>query len=133
MKFLFDTNAVITFLNGKSLVLRNRISRVEPTDFAMCSVVWAELYFGAAKSREKHKTLEKVNDFAVTFQNLDFDKDAAQHYGEIRADLEKNGNIIGPNDLMIASIARSKNLVLITNNIDEFKRVKDLRIEDWTV
>lgn len=46
MKFLFDTNAVITFLNGKSLVLRNRISRVEPTDFAMCSVVWAELYFG---------------------------------------------------------------------------------------
>ena len=51
MKFLFDTNAIITFLNGKSLVLRNRISRVEPTDFAMCSVVWAELYFGAAKSR----------------------------------------------------------------------------------
>ena len=130
MKFLFDTNAVITFLNGKSLVLRNRISRVEPTDFAMCSVVWAELYFGAAKSREKHKTLEKVNDFAATFQNLDFDKDATQHYGEIRADLEKNGNIIGPNDFMIAFIARSKNLVLITNNIDEFKRVKDLRIGD---
>ena len=125
MKFLFDTNAVITFLNGKSLVLRNRISRV-----AMCSVVWAELYFGAAKSREKHKTLEKVNDFAATFQNLDFDKDATQHYGEIRADLEKNGNIIGPNDFMIAFIARSKNLVLITNNIDEFKRVKDLRIGD---
>ena len=133
MNFLFYTNAAIKFLNGKSLVLRNRISRVEPTDFAMCSVVWAELYFGAAKSREKHKTLEKVNDFAATFQNLDFDKDAAQHYGEIRADLEKNGNIIGPNDLMIASITRSKNLVLITNNIDEFKRVKDLRIEDWTV
>jgi tRNA(fMet)-specific endonuclease VapC len=99
----------------------------------MCSVVWAELYFGAAKSREKHKTLEKVNDFAATFQNLDFDKDAAQHYGEIRANLEKNGNIIGPNDLMIASIARSKNLVLITNNVDEFKRVKGLKIEDWTV
>jgi len=77
--------------------------------------------------------LEKVNDFAATFQNLDFDNDAARHYGEIRANLEKNGNIIGPNDLMIASIARSKNLVLITNNVDEFKRVKDLKIEDWTV
>ena len=133
MRFLFDTNAVITFLNGRSLVLCNRISRAKPTDFAMCSVVWAELYFGAAKSRKKHKTLDKVNDFAATFQNLDFDKDAAQHYGEIRADLEKNGNIIGPNDLMIAAIARSKNLVLITNNVDEFERVKGLKIEDWTV
>jgi tRNA(fMet)-specific endonuclease VapC len=51
-----------------------------------------------------------VNDFAATFQNLDFDNDAAQHYGEIRADLEKNGNIIGLNNLMIASIARSKKL-----------------------
>jgi len=133
MRFLLDTNAVITFLNGMSLVLCNRIRRAEPTDFAMCSVVWAELYFGAAKSREKHKTLDKVNDFAATFQNLDFDKDAAQHYGEIRADLEKNGNIIGPNDLMIAAIARSKNLVLITNNVDEFERVKGLKIDDWTV
>jgi len=131
--YLFDTNAVITFLNGKSSALCNRVRNCKATDFAMCSVVWAELYFGVAKSRDKHKTLEKVNSFAETFQNLDFDKDAALHYGEIRAELEKNGSIIGPNDLMIASIARSKNLVLITNNIDEFKRVKGLKIEDWTV
>jgi hypothetical protein len=72
-----------------------------------------------------------VNDFAGTFQNLDFDKDAAQHYGEIRADLEKNGNIIGPNDLMISAIARSKDLVLITNNIGKFKRVKNLKNREF--
>lgn len=74
-----------------------------------------------------------MNAFSGTFRNLDFDKAAASHYGEIRADLEKMGTIIGPNDLMIASIARSRNLILITNNVNEFQRVKDLRIEDWTV
>jgi tRNA(fMet)-specific endonuclease VapC len=99
----------------------------------MCSVVWAELFFGAAKSKEKQKTIEKVNAFCGTFRSLDFDKEAASHYGEIRADLEKMGNIIGPNDLMISAIARSRNLILITNNVDEFQRVKDLKIEDWTV
>ena len=133
MKSLFDTNAVVTFLNGKSLVLREKIKKCAPDDFAMCSVVWGELFFGAAKSKEKHKTIEKVNAFSGNFRNLDFDKEAASHYGEIRADLEKMGNIIGPNDLMIAAIARSRNLILITNNVDEFQRVKDLKIEDWTV
>jgi len=132
MKFLLDTNVVVTFLNGKSITLREKIRQTAPTDFCMCSVVWAELYFGIAKSSDRQKTIDKVNAFAEIFRNLDFDKDAALHYGEIRADLERNGNIIGPNDLMIASIARSKQLVLITNNLDEFKRVKDLKIEDWS-
>ena len=55
------------------------------------------------------------------------------YYGDIRADLEKRGNLIGPNDLMIAAIARSRNLVLLTNNMGKFQRVKDLKIEDWTI
>ena len=94
MKFLFDTNAVVTFLNGKSLVLREKIKKCAPDDFAMCSVVWGELFFGAAKSKEKQKTIDKVNDFSGTFRNLDFDKEAASHYGEIRADLKKRATLL---------------------------------------
>ena len=131
MKYLFDTNAVVTFLNGKSIALREKIRQCAPADFAMCSVVWAELYFGACKSREKEKTLNKIHSFAGPFQNLDFDKEAAWHYGEIRADLEKGGNLIGPNDLIIAATCRSRNLTLITNNVGEFQRGTGLKIEDW--
>jgi tRNA(fMet)-specific endonuclease VapC len=133
MKYVFDTNVVVTFLNGRSPALRERIRAAMPWDFAMCSVVWAELYYGSAKSVHPERTLEKVKAFAGTFRSLDFDQEAALHYGHIRADLEKRGNLIGPNDLMIAAIARSKNLILLTSNMDEFQRVKDLKIEDWTL
>lgn len=133
MKYVFDTNVVVTFLSGRSPVLRERIRAAMPGDFAMCSVVWAELHYGSAKSLHRERTVEKVKAFAGTFRNLDFDQEAAIHYGDIRADLEKSGNLIGPNDLMIAAIARSRNLVLLTNNTGEFQRVKDLKIEDWTV
>jgi tRNA(fMet)-specific endonuclease VapC len=133
MKYVFDTNVVVVFLNGRSPVLRERIQAAKPGDFAMCSVVWAELYYGSAKSVHRERTVKNVKAFAGTFRNLDFDQEAAIHYGDIRADLEKSGNLIGPNDLMIAAIARSRNLVLLTNNTGEFQRVKDLKIEDWTV
>lgn len=133
MKYLLDTNAVSTFLNGRSKALCHRIASATPGDFAMCSVVWAELYFGAKKSQHPEKTIERVTSFASAFPCLSFDQTSARHYGEIRADLEKIGNPIGPNDLMIAAIARSHGLIVITNNTREFERVPSLQWEDWTV
>ena len=133
MKYLLDTNAVSIFLNGRSRELCKRIGLAAPGDFAMCSVVWAELYFGAKKSKAPDKTIARVIAFASRFPCLNFDQNSAYCYGDIRATLERTGNTIGPNDLMISAIALCHNLVVITNNTREFERVPSLQWEDWTV
>jgi tRNA(fMet)-specific endonuclease VapC len=93
-------------------------------------VVKAELFHGALKSRnEKNLTLVKI--FSTSFESLPFDDQAAEIYGHIRAALEKQGKLIGPYDLLIAAIALANNVTLVTHNLDEFKRVPNLVLEDW--
>lgn len=133
MKYLFDTNTVSYFLNGRSAVLKERMAATSPALFGMCSVVWAELFYGARKSAAPEKTLRRVVEFAMRFPCLDFDYAAASPYGDIRASLEMAGRPIGPNDLMISAIARQHGLILLTHNSSEFSRVDGLLWEDWTV
>lgn len=97
----------------------------------LCSVVKAELLFGVAKSENPEGRLKKIKTFVDRFASLPFDDSAAASYAEIRADLEKRGLPIGPNDLQIVSIAVANQLVLVTHNVREFGRVKGLEIEDW--
>jgi tRNA(fMet)-specific endonuclease VapC len=97
----------------------------------VCSVVKAELFYGVQKSVKQKENIEKVHKFLDQFVSLSFDDKASEKYGEIRADLEKTGTPIGPNDLLIASIALANNVILVTHNTREFKRVKGLKIEDW--
>ena len=91
----------------------------------------AELYYGAQRNTQKEANLLLLQRFFTTFECVPFDDESADHYGRIRVDLERAGLTIGPNDLMIASIARARGFVLVTHNTDEFSRVPDLRIEDW--
>ena len=91
----------------------------------------AELFFGAAKSQSPDKTLAAQRLFLEKFYSLPFDSDAALHYGKIRADLERRGNPIGANDLLIASIAVANKLILVTHNTREFAVVVGLSLEDW--
>jgi tRNA(fMet)-specific endonuclease VapC len=131
MNFLLDSNTCIQYLNGRSLSVARKIKATQNEEIFVCSVVKAEMYFGAKRSQNPVKTRAEQDAFLNLFQSLPFDDDAAEIYSDIRADLASRGTLIGPNDLIIAAIAIANNLILITHNTREFSRVKALRLEDW--
>jgi tRNA(fMet)-specific endonuclease VapC len=133
MMFLLDTNPCVVYLNGRSLSLRKRIDSLGDDNIAVCSVVRAELLFGAAKSRSPEETALAQENFLCRFRSFTFDDAAARAYGPIRARLEQSGSTIGAHDLLIASIALANNLTLVTHNVGEFGRIAGLLIEDWEV
>lgn len=133
MKYLLDTNACIRFLNGQSEPLRQRILLAEPEALLLCAVVKAELFYGAMKSHNPVGALAKQQQFVSQFASLDFDDKAAEVYGQIRADLERQGMPIGPHDLQIAAIAIANEVTLISHNTREFQRIKELHLEDWEI
>lgn len=131
MIYLLDTNVCIKYLNGQSDKIVKKISFLSPDDIVICSVVRAELFAGAYKSKSFQKTYKKLITFLNVFPSLPFSDEDSDIFGNIRAELEKKGQPIGPLDLQIASIALSNNLVLVTHNTKEFSRIKKLKIEDW--
>jgi tRNA(fMet)-specific endonuclease VapC len=131
MNWLLDTNACIHYLNGRAPNLKQRIDAAKPGDILVCSVVKAEMYYGAARSIDPVRTLGRQKTFLSLFPSLVFDDAAAEVYGQIRAALEAGGKPIGPNDLLIASIALSNRVTLVTHNASEFGRVNGLLVEDW--
>lgn len=94
-------------------------------------MVKGELLLGAEKSNNPKKTKEMVAEFLAPYEIISFDSDTSEIYAQIRGYLEKKGDIIGSNDLIIASTVLSSNGTLITNNQTEFKRIKSLKIESW--
>jgi tRNA(fMet)-specific endonuclease VapC len=102
-----------------------------PAEIALCSVVKAELLFGAYRSGRVEANLQRLKIFFEPLQNLLFDDECADHYARIRADLHTRGQLIGGNDMLIAAIARAHNATLVTHNTGEFSRVVGLRLEDW--
>jgi len=131
VSYLLDTNACIGVLNGTAPELVARMRAEDPAAIRMSAVVKAELFFGARKSTRVERNLDLLARFFAPFESVPFDDRAAEHYGVIRADLERAGHPIGPNDLLIAATARANDLVLVTRNTDEFRRVVGLRIENW--
>lgn len=131
MSWMLDTNACIRYLNGRSPNLKSRLDATPLGEILVCSVVKAELYFGAAQSRDPSRALAQQQFFLSRFQSLPFDDAAAEKYGAIRAELTQRGQLIGPNDLLIASICIARSITLVTHNVVEFGRVQGLTIEDW--
>ena len=131
MTWMLDTNACIRYLNGQSPGVRRRIDAAKPSDLVVCSVVKAELFFGAAKSNDPSRTLANQQRFLNRFVSLPFDDRAADAYARIRAALHVAGSPIGPNDLLIAAIAVANGVTLVTHNTSEFGRVRNLSVEDW--
>jgi tRNA(fMet)-specific endonuclease VapC len=126
-----DTNACIVFLNKRSERLKQRLELCEPQDVVLCTVVKAELLYGAMKSQIPTASIAKVENFCAHFQSLPFDDPAAEYYGKIRSKLSAIGKPIGANDFLIAAIALANKIVLITHNTREFGRVDGLLLEDW--
>jgi tRNA(fMet)-specific endonuclease VapC len=131
MKFLLDTNPCIVYLNGRSLTLRRRLDAESDVNIVLCSIVLAEMYYGAMKSSSPEKTLQTQQQFLSRFRCLALDDAAAAVYGPIRAELERGGTTIGAHDLLIASIAIANDLILVTHNTREFLRIPGLKVEDW--
>lgn len=131
MKYLLDSNVCIRYLNGRSPAIRQRLQQVDTDKIALCSVVKAELFYGAMKSNNPQQSLARQQEFLNLFVSLPFDDLAAMIYGEIRAGLAALGTPIGSNDLQIAAITLAHNLILVTHNTGEFQRILGLTIEDW--
>ncbi len=131
MSYLLDTNTCIYFLNERSERLTRRVKTTHPRDIVVCAIVKAELYYGALKSARPVENLRKQKEFLQKFRSLPFDDKAADEYGRIRSRLEKLGIPVGPNDLLIAAIAISNNVIVVTHNLDEFKRIEGIKLEDW--
>ena len=133
MIYLLDTNVCIHLLNEKHLNIQQHFRLHKPADIALCSVVKAELLYGARRSQRMNANLQLLKTFFAPLQSLPFDDECAEHYGQIHADLLNQGKPIGPNDTMISAIARAHDATLVTHNISEFGRVAELRLEDWEV
>jgi tRNA(fMet)-specific endonuclease VapC len=129
---LLDTNTCIFLLNQANPAVRTQFEARSPSDIALCSIVKAELLFGAYRSKRVDANRQRLGAFFAPLHCFGFDDDCAEHYALIRADLMAQGQPIGPNDLMIAATARANDAILITNNTKEFSRVAGLRLEDWT-
>jgi len=129
MRFLLDANAVIALLNDTSSRAARRARRQRPSDVAISAIVVHELFYGAFKSGRVMQNVAVID--ALQFAVLEFDREDARRAGEIRALLASKGSTIGPYDVLIAGQAVARNMILVTNNTNEFGRVPGLRIEDW--
>jgi len=131
--FLLDTNFCIQILKNRSSHIQQQFLQRAPEEIALCSIVKAELLYGARHSQRVEANLQLLKTFFKPLQSLPFNDRCAEEAGQIRADLAAQSKPIGPNDLLIAAIARAHDAVLVTHNSKEFSRVTNLRLDDWEV
>lgn len=128
---LLDTNICIYIIKRKPEEVLRHFQHYHPGDIAISSITLAELQYGVAKSQAPQRNAEALSEFLIPIEVLPFGESATQAYGTIRALLEQKGTIIGAMDLLIAAHATALDAVLVTNNVKEFERVPELKIENW--
>lgn len=131
MKFLLDTNICIYIIKRKPPEVLQKFNAYQVGDIGISSITVAELEFGVQKSQFPEKNKQALAQFLLPLTTVDFDLAAATMYGKIRATLEKQGTPIGSLDTLIAAHALSLQLTLISNNVKEFSRVLDLKLDNW--
>lgn len=132
-RYMLDTDICSYIMRRSSEVLLKRLKRVPVDDVCISAITKSELLFGVEVSPRRQQDEAALDAFLLYVDVLDFPDQAARHYAEIRADLKRSGRMIGANDLFIAAHARGTGLVLVTNNTQEFGRVRNLRLENWTI
>jgi tRNA(fMet)-specific endonuclease VapC len=131
VKYLLDTNICVALIRQKPRELIEQLTSHELGDIGISTITVAELTYGAQKSSQTEQNMTALYQFLLPLEIADFDQDAAVVYGHIRTYLEKEGLPIGSMDMLIAAQALSLDAALITNNTREFKRIPNLKIEDW--
>ncbi|PIQ11507.1 MAG: VapC toxin family PIN domain ribonuclease [Ignavibacteriales bacterium CG18_big_fil_WC_8_21_14_2_50_31_20] len=131
MKYMLDTNICIYLINNKPTSVKQNLESIPPENVFISSITASEIWYGIYKSKFVEKNIIAFLGFLSTIKILPYDENAAIKYGEIRAELEKSGNIIGSNDMLIAAHALSLDYSLVTNNEQEFRRIKQLTVLNW--
>jgi len=131
MRYLLDTNVCIYIAKQKPPGVLARLQRLRPGDVGMSVITYLELVYGAWKSQRREENLERIKDLELLVPVLAMDASTGQHYGQVRAELERKGSPIGAYDLLIAAHALSLGLTLVTNNVRELRRIAQLRVENW--
>jgi len=135
MNYLLETNICIYIIKKSPEKVLKKLEAIindeKKNEIYLSSITVSELYYGVEKSNQVEKNLEALKGFLTPFQIVSFDFASAEIFGKVRSGLERKGNIIGPYDLQIASVAMANDFVLVTNNTKEFKRVAGLNIENW--
>jgi len=131
MKYMLDTNTCIYIIKKKPPQVLVTLNKLDIGDVCISSITLAELEYGVFKNKQQERNTIALTNFLTPLEILSFTDKAAVSYGEIRATLEKEGQIIGAYDLLIGAHALSENLTLVTNNIDEFSRIQGLSVENW--
>lgn len=132
MKLMLDTNTCIYIIKQKPAKVLKHFKAYSVGEIGISSITLAELRFGVEKSQHVQKNEEALDAFILPLAIADFDEKAAKVYGGIRSMLEKTGNPTGSMDMLIGAHALSLIATLVTNNIKEFKRIKGLRVINWT-
>ena len=125
MKYMLDTNICIYIMKQQPAIVAKKFNSFHIGDIVVSSIVLSELAFGAHKSQLLEKNLFRLKEFMQPIEILSYDENAAYRYGEIRANLEKNGTPIGHADMLIAAHTISIDATLVTNNLKEFSRIKN--------
>jgi len=131
MKYLVDTNICIYIMNKRPAGVIKKFKQFELGEVGISTITVSELQFGVAKSIHRKENQQRLEQFMAPLEILAYDEMAAEAYGDIRFHLEKYGQPIGPLDVLIAAHALSKDLILVTNNDKEFKRIENLQVENW--
>ena len=131
MRFLLDTNICIYIIKQKPPKVFEKFQMLNPLDVGVSSITVAELEYGAYKSQRQEQNRAALSQFLIPLEILPFDERATQTYGQIRAELERRGTVIGSMDMLIASQAISLGLTLVTNNVRELSQIPGLTLENW--
>jgi len=130
-RYLLDTNICIYIAKYNPPSVRERFTQHPANELAMSVITLGELRFGAEKSQAKERAMGVIDELSNLMNIEALTDDVSGHYGEIRAELQKSGQMIGNNDLWLAAHARSQDWILVTNNEKEFLRVEGLSVENW--
>lgn len=130
LKYMLDTDMCIFTITRKPAHIK-RMFNTHIGQLCISAVTWGELICGAEKSEQVEKNLATLDGFSARLEVLPFDKQASRQFGQVKAELELQGQKIGSYDTMIAGHARSQGLIVVTNNVLEFKRVEGLRVVNW--
>lgn len=131
MRFLLDTNTCIYIIKRKPPKVLEKFQALDISDLGISSITVAELEYGVYKSQRQEQNRAALSQFLIPLEVIRFDERATQTYGRIRAELERQGIVIGSMDMLIASQAISFGLILVTNNVRELSRIPGLVIENW--
>ena len=131
MRYMLDTNICSYILKNHPVEVKQKFNEVGAGNICISSIVLAELYYSAARHPKGIVIRREIDDFVSRLPVIPWDGVAADHYGAIRASLEKTGTPVGGMDMLIAAHARSCGATLVTNNQREFERIKGLELVNW--